>query len=290
MVRWMKRKRAQRLGALLLGCASLGIPGCSFLLDADREQCAVDADCRERGAAFADSICVQSVCQAEPTWSCLNEPASTPGTGGPFAVALQLVGLVDQQPLAGVTARLCRKLDVDCMEPSEPVVSDENGVAELVVAGGFDGYVTLESDDIAPSLYFFNPPIDRDQHTGPVPLANAAVVRALTSQSGTPALEDRGIVVLTAQNCQSLPAAGVSYAVENTDPDPATKAFYSVAGLPTTSGAATDGSGYGGLLNVRPGTIAVTGRLQESGREMAKVSLLVRPNALTYAQLVPRGK
>ena len=56
----------------LLLCSLLGravvvallCAGCSLNVDSSRVQCTVDADCTERGGAFANSTCVASVCRA----------------------------------------------------------------------------------------------------------------------------------------------------------------------------------------------------------------------------------
>ena len=49
-------------------------------------------------------------------------------------------------------------------------------------------------------------------------------------------------------------------------------------------------TGYGGLLNVQPGTLAVTGQLQRKESALGTVSLLVRRGAVTYSRMVPGGE
>lgn len=43
--------------------------GCSLVVDPTREQCATDFDCRARGVAFEEAVCVDDVCQVGgPSW------------------------------------------------------------------------------------------------------------------------------------------------------------------------------------------------------------------------------
>ena len=48
----------------------------------------------------------------------------------------------------------------------------------------------------------------------------------------------------------------------------------------------TDGSGRGGIINLKAGPVSVTGRIPD-GRMVGTVGLFVRPRAITYTSLFP---
>jgi hypothetical protein len=267
---------------------------CSLAIDAEREQCSTTADCRARGGEFAESVCKNSVCIADPAWSCVSEEASTvtePSTKQ-FVVRIPVISVLSQAPMAGVTARMYRKIDVDAANPlGDPVVSDAKGVIELTVDSGYDGFLTLSHADIGPSLYFFNPPVKKNETVAPIRLASPAMVSALFQQVGKTFDPTRGIVVLTAEDCTGAPAGGIAFT--STMSDAATQPFYSVDGLPTTSTQSTDASGYGGLIGLTPGTLAITGSRNAVGdttEAIGKLSLFVKASSVSYSRMVPNGR
>jgi hypothetical protein len=202
-------------------------------------------------------------------------------------VRLPVVSTLDQSPLAGVEATLFRKIDVAGSLPlSAPSVSDANGMIDLSVEAGFEGYVTLVHADLAPSLYFFNPPIEKDVTVSPVRLATPSTVTALFQNVGRNFDPTRGVVVLTVEDCRSKPLAGVSFVVKGVE---GSTNFYSVGGLPTITTSATDISGYGGLLNLPPTTTAIRADHAKLGT-IGQLSLFVKAGTLSYSRMVPRAE
>ena len=266
---------------------------CSLTLDPERKQCEADSDCARGGAGFASGMCREGFCVAEPKWSCLGRANAQRRDNGPFPVTLHIEDILSQKPLAGVEARLCRKLDVNCDNPlSDPVVSGDDGVVGFDVwvedpELGFMGYVLLTRDDVMPGLYFFNPPIDRSVEVPAVQLAKQAVASVLVQQVGLPYEPERGLILLSAFDCEGEPTAGVMLQMDEAHQGAAP--FYSVNGLPASTATATDSSGYGGVINAPAGTIALTGRLEDGERVVGKVSLLVKPGSITYSRMVPNG-
>ena len=284
----MKRRLVFPQLAWLLTAAAASL-SCSVFVDAGRPQCKSDADCVGRGEGWEKAVCVDALCVANPMWSCLDQPRTAPPDDGVFDVDLRLIDLLTQSPLSGVTAQLCYRADAECSTPaSDEVVSNNKGIASFRVPAGFDGYALLNGENIAPALYFLNPPIASDTETPSIPLASREVVDVLLQREGGMLGADRGIVVVTSQDCQGAPAAGVSYSASNADKD--TRTFYAVNNLPSTSLTSTDMSGYGGLINVPAGIVAIEGTLLETGESLGKVGVLVRSDALTYTRMVPLGK
>jgi hypothetical protein len=286
------------------------LTGCSLTVDADRKQCSTDTDCTARGTAFHGSVCVDSFCETKPPlkierppadagpveagpadpWSCLSKPPPVTTAKAPYHVTLHLTDIVSSSPLQGVTAKLCRKLDVQCTDPQGPsVVSDAAGVVAFDVSAAFTGYVSLsEGTTIMPGLYFFNPAVTADTDVAAVQLASPSIAAALTAGVGSKQRPENGLMLLSAVNCSGGEAAGVSFETATGGDAGASVSFYSVGGLPNSKVTATDSSGYGGVVNVTPGTVVVTGRLAD-GRALGTISLVVNAGAITYSRMVPLG-
>ncbi|HEY3255798.1 MAG TPA: hypothetical protein VGJ91_17695 [Polyangiaceae bacterium] len=275
--------------AMLAGFGLLGWgAGCSVVVDANRPQCSTDADCTNRGAEFAGSVCKAGLCEADPQWSC---PAVAPAHS--YKLTMHLQDAVSMKPLPGVAAHLCRKLDVNCQNPiaGSDVVADDGGVVTLSIDSGFDGYVELTDSKISPSLYFFSTPASGDLDLPTVPLASPGAATLIVKSAGGPSttwLADHGIVLLNAFDCEGQPAANITFDIGGA-PDPATFIFYLVNTLPTTATTITDATGYGGLVNVPVGTSTISALLAPSGREIGNISILVRAGYISYSSVTPNS-
>ncbi len=275
--------RARLLSSLsLLACT---LVGCSVSLDANRTQCSSDADCTARGAAFAGSHCLASVCQADPKWACVAGSSSPPvTTGGPFRVTMHFTDLVKRTPLVGVHAELCRKVDVSCAEPAASVVSDTSGSILLQIEAAFSGYLSIHDDAIVPTLYFFNPTIDRDLDIPALSLSNGSARGALLGQ--LQADTTRADVLLHAFDCQGNGASEVSFSI--TPNDGQVIPYYLSSGLPTRSSTETDSTGYGGFVNLASGTVTVTATNGRTKTVLDSLTLVVRAGSATWSSLVPQ--
>jgi hypothetical protein len=91
-------------------------------------------------------------------------------------------------------------------------------------------------------------------------------------------------LVLTV-DCTGARTAGVTV---NISPTGKETGFYSHNNAPVTTATQTDSSGTSGFINVAaPSVITVTGTVAATGKEMGKVTTLVRPGAMTYQYLRP---
>lgn len=280
--------RLKRVGfSLVLALLSVN---CTLSVDADREQCKTNNDCQKRGSAFKGSVCQNSVCVVPEAWSCLFTPEAVESneSDGPFTVKIPLVSVLTQKPVPDVTARICAKIDAECLSPlGKEVISDAKGVLTLEVDAGFDGFITLTHVDFGTSLYFFNPAVTKDQEISAVRLASSEIAAMLMQQVGATYDPARGSIVLTADDCQGLPGDGISYSANQSD-DRLT-AFYSMDGLPTTQTNATDPSGYGGFIDVAPGNLTITGSHGDYGT-VGKLTLFVKSNTTSYSRMVPHAQ
>ncbi len=274
--------------AMLALSALWGALGCSVLVDSGRVQCSTTADCRAKGAEFEGSVCVDSLCQADPKWECVGKPRPAADGAGPFATPFTIQHLVSQAPLKEIKARLCRKLDVECTDAiGEEAVTDSQGKVTLMAPSGFDGYARFESPSTSNLLYFFNPPVTRAQPDVQLSIGGPEVIMLLAKQAKVDQAADRGVILIGARDCEGNIAPGVTL-VATVQDDIATP-FYSEQGLPSGTATQTDSAGYGGLLNAGAGSITFTGIVAATGFEFGHVTVLSQAQSLTYGSVVPDG-
>jgi len=267
----------------LLAC--LPLLACSNLVEPDRVQCTSDSDCAQRGGAFANSLCQENLCKPNPAWACL-ATKRVPAGPGPFAVTVPgTADVMTQQPTAGATITVCRKLDPLCSNPVDSQTIESSQGVTFSLENGFNGYLQANVSGYLPSLYFFNPPVDHDQTIPPIAVASQGEYGMLMSVLGVAPDTTRGTAVLLAYDCTGKTATGVSYS--SPYGDDLSKSFYYSNGLPSTSATATDSFGYGGMANLPPGAVSVSARLASPKADLPTVSLIVRPLTLSFAQVVP---
>lgn len=287
MVQFQRRARSREFLAIASLSASL-LAACTLTVDANRVQCRTQADCTARGSAFVNATCIDSICQLDPAWACLSEPASPSTQAPPFTISVTARDLVSQSPVSNAQIRLCRKLDVDCASPVATSVTDATGATTFMgSASDFSGYLQVAADGVVPTLYFFNPAIDRNQSVA-LTLASPAANFGLLLQLGQQPVPGHGNIVISSSDCTGKPAAGVVYSTPGGDDK--SLPFYTVATLPTGTAHGTDGGGYGGVVNVPAGATTVTATLASSHAELGTISLLVRDGATTYSRILPIGK
>jgi hypothetical protein len=223
----------------------------------------------------------------EPAWRCLDQPPEPPPASGKFKTPFLVRHLITQMPLPEVRARVCRRLDVHCNEPvGEERKTDAEGRVTFEVDAGFEGYVYFEGANIVRGLYFFNPVI-RDLPEIMLSIGNSELTGLLAAQAGAVQEPSRGLILLSAHDCTSAPAAGITLSA--VDAPPGSVPFYSEQGLPSGSAKQTDDTGYGGLLNVEPGSVTFTATIAKSQRRLGQFTVLAREGAITYGRIVPYG-
>jgi hypothetical protein len=207
------------------------------------------------------------------------------GNSSTVTATLSLVDLISGAPMANVEGRVCRKLDVDCADPlSVGLLSDNDGKLSVRAGNGFDGYVELSLPGAMSGLYFFDPALTKDRNVLAVPIVTQGTLVRFAQLAGVEAVPDRSAVFLGAHDCLDEPAAGVRFA--STDADDATATFYLIQKIPSASATTTDSEGRGGLINLRAGSITLSGQLA-TGETVGTISLFTRENQVTYASLVP---
>lgn len=285
------------------------LAACSLILDTGTEQCMSDIDCTNRGPKFAGTKCSNKVCIVaddsgpmdtgapdvfDPIWGCLGNVKAPTFPQPMVNVSVPLIDLVTQKAVTKIDAKVCGKTDVSCGMPLGPVVNpNSQGILAFTLPAGFDGYIDMKStmiDDAGlpayiPSLVFFNPPLSVDLIYLTIPLVSPQALGLLAAQFGNAIDPMLGGPFASIADCTGKPAAGASISIDK-EVD-ASRTFYFVNGLPTESSNQTDKTGYSGFINIPTGIRTMTGVVADSGREIGKVSVLVRPSTLTYTVLPP---
>jgi hypothetical protein len=310
--------RGQQVTLVLLACAAS--MGCSLMIDADRQQCASNSDCEASSPGSACSsagICENAtsgmggasgsggagpssggnnnISPDDPMWGCtrtggLPKPPDDPDPT--LEVSMKLTNVVGGVVGETVTARLCKKLEPTCNPPLDTQESDENDVVTFRnIPKNLSAFVWFTSPSTTPGLYFFNPSINQDMANVAVQIATPASVEALTGLLQNPQVDGNGLSLINVVDCAGKPAAGVRFesdvAMEGTD----MSVFYAVGSLPTSDATETDSAAFGGFVNIPPRSITVRGVVGpvDNPSVIAKASIFVKPNSLSYLKLVPSG-
>ena len=255
-------------------------------IEAAREQCSFDSDCTKRGAAYAKSQCIDAVCVDDPAWSCLGSVAwPEPTESRQVTVTVRFRDVVTGEPLTTVRLNICRKQDFACVDPLMRGIGPlENGDLSFKVDAGFDGYLEMSAPGRVPALFFFYPPVTEDREVAGLPLLPPALLDQVSQLAGKPMIPERGVALLGASDCRSVPAEGVH--IWSSDADVSTSAFYVIKKIPSATATFTDASGEGGFLNLRAGSAAIIGTLAD-GRRIGTVTVLVRAGTITYTTMIP---
>ncbi len=227
-------------------------------------------------------------------------------------------------PVTGLTARVCAKRDVGCTNPLRTDIADRAGLLQFDVStagGGFDGYLEVTAptasctdtqvfgeagaslcelapgcDPAAPdqrclvptharSMLFFNPPIVASV-TKPLqlPMMSSAGLPALVQAAGAELDPTTGNLFITAIDCDGAPAAGVTYAITQSQ-DKVTQ-LYVDSGVVSDTALQTDSSGVGGFVGVPAGFAEAVGYNADLER-IGEVGVQSAPFTMTYVALVP---
>ncbi len=284
-----------------------GIVACSLVLQTSDEQCVVDGDCARRGAAFAGMRCVDRVCvsgtdaggdavadaPADPAWGCLGNVVFPPPAKAKVKVTIPFVELVQKVPVTDIKVRACARLDVGCANPVAPLQTPgPDGRVTFDVDANFDGFAEVlpttndaGAPNFVPALVFFNPPPTDDRVYPTILLLTPSTLSAVAGAAGSSVDPKLGAIFYAALNCKGEPGEGVSVSPDRTEAT--TQGFYLIKGVPSLSASATDGSGFGGIVNTPLSFIKVSAQLFATKKPIGSTAVLSRASTITYVYLVP---
>jgi hypothetical protein len=295
--------------ARLLGLAGVCSAGaaCHRVLDLDEPQCSTNDDCADRG--FEASVrCVGERClPAEGPWACLGRVELPRPQGAQVSFTLPVVDALAVTPLAGVTGRLCPRLDPPCDRPlGAPQPSDDQGLVSFTAGDNFDGYVELEGrtpdgEPFVRGLYYPQPSLlRRGGRAHYAPMVTQKELAAIAAGNGiTLDAASFGYVIVYQLDCQGNLAPGVRFEVDKLAPPTTvpvggqekvaeTTRFYLVGRVPNRDAPATEAdSGGGGFANAVAGQLVVSAFVDATGQKIGQTGLTVRPGVATYAVMEP---
>jgi hypothetical protein len=265
---------------------------------------------------------------ASGPWRCLSAPVEPVAPRESSAIVrFQVCDFISNctLPVTGLSARLCDKLDIGCINPRVDGIRDTNGLIEVEVPTGprgFDGYLQVfttvapcfdtevfgsaaegllcqlapECDQAAPTaacnvptyspaMWFFNPPVVADLEQ-PISLQ-------LYPTAALP-------LVLDAAGGELVPGTGsVFMTVVDCDGQPAAGITLEIAeyedvadplyfdsGVISNTASQTDAAGIGGFIRIPPGFVEITG-VDSDGIPMSKVGVQASAGFVTLTVLAP---
>jgi hypothetical protein len=290
----------------------------------DERACASSEECSNAGACWTDCFwsidcgCTPSTeagvalynaagrglkacgtaCGIGVNWSCvghLSWPEPTPN-GSTFTV--DVLDLISYQGLSGVDVSACYAADPGCSAPSGHGVTDA-GVAMFPVAPALVGhgleannYLQLTLPGTVPALFYWGFPVSQPSETFGDAVGTQAEWAQFFGRGDQTVTWDtsRGIVVFNAPDCTNYGSSvGVQVALEPTDP--LIRKFY--GSPPSFAATETNGTGlrpylgFGGFVNVPPGTVSLTATPRAIGKVSSQATVYVRQGTVTFVILHP---
>lgn len=308
------RDRCWELGTtvaltLAAGPIFIIVGACSFVVDANRNQCTTDADCAGRG--LASTTCIDNVCgtvdagvvdasdPVDPMWGCLGKvpPPRAEDRSAPVPYTLRLYDPVLAGPLVGLPVAACETNDLECTTPVDGAEqkTDTDGLADVMVFNGFDGYLKVAPNADFPRIYpTFLPalpvpdtsadalPIRRKEW--PVFEKDQLKLIALTLGGAAPK-DEYGHLFFSSTDCLHAHAERTVVTIDVRSSD--TYPFYTdESGVPSLALQATTKDGAGGFINVPSGPVVITVRKDE-GQLISTRKLFIRAGTITQAFLPP---
>jgi hypothetical protein len=223
-----------------------------------------------------------------PDWSCLG--ASTPDAGsGSLTVKFFLNDVTTAQssgtfagdPIVDASLQACSKLDFSCGQPLLGTSTDDAGIAFARVPAGFDGYYEVRSTDFPPSILKRTPQLASEfVQQG---LAKTSLIALGGQFAQVTVHQDLAFVVVTAADCQTNPAPGVTFQVAPLAEDE--KLVYLENSLPSPSATETDATGSAIVYNVPAGTVSLSATIAATGTPLRTVSAMARNGWATFIQV-----
>jgi len=271
------------------------LPSCSVLIDVNDQQCNKDQDCLARGAAFAGSVCEQHLCV---------KPSDTSGgEAGGSSVADPLVcSPIDLSSEATVkysfapvfapgaeptdpkpfSIKACGQLDISCEHPVfGPIDVNAGEPQDFLVKPGFAGFFEIKNPDTLDGLLFLGRPVNADTVGWNVTMPTPEVVTGLALATGEDISLNLGFILSVARDCNGQLLDHVAF-----NSSKGGLGYYFVMNLPDTSLTQTGPQGAAGYANVPISTTILTGQ-HESGKMLGPVSVRVKPNTLSLAEIWP---
>jgi hypothetical protein len=284
--------------SLILSSIALVLASCSVLIDVEGKQCASNDDCVALGAAFAGSVCERNICikptdtaggeagggsdtPPDPLMCTARELSSEPLVKYTFA-PVYAPGAEPKEPKPFVI-KACGQLDLSCDNPvSGPFEVNAGEPQDFLVKPGFAGYFEITNPDTIDGLLFLGRPVVQDTLGWGVTMPTPQVVAGLALATGEEVKPELGLILSVARDCDGALLDHVTFSNSKGG-----LGYYFVMNLPNTELTETGPQGATGYANVPIGTTILTGVHNPSGHMLGPVSVRLKPNTLSFAEIWP---
>jgi hypothetical protein len=253
-----------------------------------------DIDGRDIGGPYQQCV-FKTQCAAEcggqTNWQCVGHFSSTITTEDSLTFRLRFKEALTGRLMKGMSVKVCRPDDLYCSMPQgKAKVTDDKGEVELNLAtplGMFTGYFELSGAKVYPTLLRFGWPLVEAGATSVNVIDTDTLATNVAISRVTPDPE-RGMMQLRAQNCDGLPARGVTFHTSGSDDS--TLYWYTTDSdpIPDFKATATESLGAGGVLNVPEGRQTITGTV--NGKVVAETTAPVRKGFMSIVVLAPQPR
>lgn len=265
-----------------------------MLIDVEGKQCTTNDDCVALGAAFAGSVCEHNLCvmpsdtaggeagsPADPLVCTPVEVSTEPKVTYTFAPVFA-PGAEPAEPKP-FTIKACGQLDIECANPVFGPLDVKAGEPQAFeVKPGFQGFFEIKNPDTIDGLLFLGRPVNEDTLGWAVTLPTPQVVTQLAFATGETIDPELGFILSTSRDCAGALLPDVTYTNSKGG-----LGYYFVMNLPNTELTATGPQGAAGFANVPISTTILTGLHNASGHALGPVSVRVKPNTLSFAEIWP---
>jgi hypothetical protein len=244
----------------------------------------MDDDCKSRGVEYVGGRCLAMQCRPNPRWRCEAPPPAP--VSGTKQLKLLVRDSLSIDPLPGIHAQICPKLDLTCTSPIGEGTTLADGYMTITVPANFAGYLKVEDPNFMPAMYFLPAVFPAEGELQPFPLIKAGlIIDALAFALGAGIDAKRGHMMLIAEDCMGAPLPGVRFS--SPQRDASTVQFYVRDLLPSTSAMETAEIGNGGYLNFPAGTAVLNLKKVDDGLNLTTVSVVVRAGFISVAYIRP---
>jgi hypothetical protein len=294
---------------------------CSIGLDADRLQCAADADCARRG--FGGALCEQGLCSPSselddalmsparaldpPAAGALvplpegprssAEPASDerklsgllPAASVRYELRIELPRRSDLAP-ADLDLRLCRLQDEVCGDGGSAMpVPDATGLLALELDVNFRGYLEIVAPELVPTLAALPLPYAPGVEPVTYRLLDLRDFELLLWRAALPRDEELGFAIALVHDAAGARTSGGELSLGETTAGQSEDAvaYYFQDGVATRAAQSTDEQGAGGWSQLPSGVLSAQARHEASGAPLGVAEFRSRPGHVSIVPLQP---
>jgi hypothetical protein len=300
---------------------------CQFLVPTDTKQCSLDSDCAAHApyTACAANVCVvpdastndaplsdagtdAEIADAYTPFPCVNDPPIELDLSRRLSYTRQFEDVSATALMTQISVKVCGSTDIECNSPQwndaggtavKSLQPDAQGMITFDLPYGFNGVLEVtdlvpNSGVVTPALLQVSPPLRESRGGAGQPYVPPALMvspfrfEVMAGQTFPEiGVDDPEVAHLffRAYDCDTNPVAEIGVTADKGTAK--TRTFYFDDTVPKPNATATDKTGKGGMINVPPGALTLTGTYRTTGKKFGEVVVLLRKRFITYVTLTP---